>query len=144
MLLIALILICVSAVTDPGACCEEAEALRARVHELEQRLEKCESSRKASEFGTVTVERFFLQPNANMAVAVVSYTNDSSKTFESRVEIQCVGFDAAGAKFGANTRSFSARDRGPIRPGFEGTVEVPIWLNGANAKSARCKVSSAR
>ncbi|MDY6987948.1 MAG: hypothetical protein SWQ30_07805 [Thermodesulfobacteriota bacterium] len=70
--------------------------------------------------------------------ALVTYTNNSSKTFES-VTIKCVALDSAGNKLAVNSRSFLALEYGPIRPGFSDTIEIPVSLEGATMSSMRCR-----
>lgn len=92
--------------------------------------------------GSYKVDRVWTEKNADTGYALVSYTNDTASTFQ-QVTIQCVALDSADQKLGVNQRSFFGHERGPVGPGFTGTVEVPVRLHGAKMASASCSISSA-
>jgi len=92
--------------------------------------------------GTITVDRVWEE--FDYGNALVSYVNDSGRTFGSVVTIQCVALNASGGKVNQNTRSFFAREVGPIAPGYTGTVSIPVSLNGDHVASMQCDIQSAR
>ena len=94
--------------------------------------------------GTVKVDRVQKDKQIDTGRALVSYTNDSRTTFQSCVSIQCEAFDNQDTKIGTNTRSFNAREVGAIAPGFTGSLEIPVQLNGATLGSMRCWASASR
>lgn len=95
---------------------------------------------RPANLGSVVVDRVYSEHD--FGYAVVSYANDSSTTFES-ITVECVATGGQG-KIGVNQRSFMSRERGPIEPGFSGTIEVPVELHGAKLASMECKVSKFR
>ena len=64
--------------------------------------------------------------------ALVTFTNTSRTTFKSSVTIECVALDAKG------NNGFYAFERGPIGPGFTGTLRVSVKLNRVKLRSMTC------
>lgn len=91
--------------------------------------------------GTITVERVYEEYGFQRTV--VSYKNDTATTFRNQVAIECVALDKAGKKINVNDRVFFAHEQGPIAPGFEGTLNIPVSLNGAKSHSASCRITKA-
>ncbi|MBC8378445.1 MAG: hypothetical protein H8E62_04650 [Planctomycetes bacterium] len=92
-----------------------------------------------SSSGKLTIDRVWGDPGATYgAYALVTWKNTTSKTFQC-VTIQAIALDSNKQKVGMNKRSFFKH----IPPGFEGTLEIPIRLNGATFKSVSCKVIEA-
>ena len=87
--------------------------------------------------GSLVIDRVW--QSGDFGYALVTYTNKTNKTFASAVTIKCIAFDSSGNRLGVNQRSFFAHDRGPIPPGFQDTVEVPINLHGSQMSSIECK-----
>jgi len=71
--------------------------------------------------------------------ALVTYTNNTKATFNTGVTIKCIAIGKNGAKINTNRRSFYAHEYGPIKPGFSGTLKIPIRLYGLSLKSMKCK-----
>jgi len=86
--------------------------------------------------GDLTIDRTW--STAHYGYALVTYINNTARTFKYFVTIQCIAYNAAGNKVGMNERSFFPHEYGPIKPGFEGTLEIPIELHGAQAASIEC------
>ncbi len=78
----------------------------------------------------------------DFSYAMVTYTNKTKSTFNNAVTIKCIATDHAGNKINYNTRSFFAHEYGPIKPGFQGTLKVPIKLNGIHMQSINCNVNA--
>ena len=76
------------------------------------------------------------------AIARVRWTNRSEQSFGG-VEVRCYALGIDGALTGIGSRSFSARERGRIRPGFSGRIEVPVELADRRLKKMSCSISSA-
>lgn len=68
---------------------------------------------------------------------VVTYKNDTCKTYDS-VTIQCKTRENNCRITKISSRSFDKQKCGPIVPGFEGTIKIPIALNGQAARSVKC------
>jgi hypothetical protein len=88
--------------------------------------------------GTIKVERVWEERRIAYGYALVSYINDGGATFPSQVSVQCDALDKSGGKIGTNSRSLSAREVGPIGPGYKGTLEIPVELHGARLHSMSC------
>lgn len=84
----------------------------------------------------IVIDRIWIK--GDYAYALVTYTNTSKTTFNSSVEIKCIAFDSFGNKIAMNTGSFFCFNIGPIKPGFEDTLEVLIELHGAAMDSIKC------
>ena len=78
-----------------------------------------------------------------LAVARVRWTNRSEQSFREAVEVRCYAIGVDRALTGMGSRSFSARERGRIRPGFSGRIEVPVALADRRLKKMSCSISSA-
>jgi len=87
--------------------------------------------------GLVEVDRTWV--SGDYGYVLISYCNNTSKTFKHAVTIQCIALDASGNKIGMNQRSFFCHEYGPIEPGFKGAVEIPIQLHGSKMDSVQCK-----
>lgn len=88
---------------------------------------------------SVDIDRLWIK--GDYGYVLVTYTNDTQKTFQKYATITCVASDRSKKKIGVNKRSFFAHQHGPIAPGFSGTVEIPIELNGIKMHSANCSVN---
>jgi len=99
------------------------------------------TSTKAGARGALSVDRVYSRDD--YGYAIVSYRNTSDQTFRERVTVRCDALDGARQKLGTNTRSFFADDHGPIKPGFEGTLEIPVRLNGATLDRVECWTEAA-
>lgn len=97
----------------------------------------------AQDYGTLKIDRV-RGPEHDTGYALVTYRNTTPRTFRAAVTIRCNALDSAGRKVATNARSFFVHDVGPIAPGFEGTREIPVRLNGAPFASMQCLVESAR
>lgn len=60
------------------------------------------------------------------------------------VTIQAIALDSSGQKINENQRSFFAWERGPIGPGFKGTLKIPVEIGSAKFKSMECSVIVAK
>ena len=89
--------------------------------------------------GELTIDRVWTSSTGNYGYALVTYVNTSGKTFERAVTIQCVAYDTSGRKINMNKRSFFAREHGAMGPGFEGTIKVPVQIDGIPMKEMSCK-----
>lgn len=96
--------------------------------------------------GSFKIERFWEETvgQYTCSYTIVSYKNTTNKTFTAQVEIQATVYDAQKKVVDMNTRSFFAHEHGPIRPGFEGTVKIPVECARGQAKSVSVKISKAR
>lgn len=94
--------------------------------------------------GSLTLERTALDGTSGWAKGIVRYNNTTGRTFTFSVAVSCDALNSSGRVVGTNQRSFFAADRGSIGPGFSGTLEVPVDLQGASYKSMRCEITSAR
>jgi hypothetical protein len=92
--------------------------------------------------GTAKLERSWQE--SGYVYALVSYRNDTEQTFGSGVTIKAIIYDATGGMIDTNERSFFAYEHGPITPGFEGTVKIPIACPTGNAKSVKVLIETAR
>lgn len=101
---------------------------------------------EAPSYGKYTVERFWEDTTGDYTCAytIVSYKNTTSRTFTSAVTIRATIYDAEGQVIDTNDRSFFAHEYGPIRPGFEGTVKIPIECRRGQAKSVKVRIESAQ
>ena len=86
-----------------------------------------------------SIDRTWSDHDNEYGYVLVTYVNDTGKIFETAVTIKCVALDAAGNRLGVNTRSFFEHEYGPIVPGFEDTVEIPIKLHGKIMSGVKCK-----
>lgn len=86
--------------------------------------------------GSLKIDRVWA--DGDFGYALVSYTNDTKSTFKRAVTIKCTALDENSKKININTRSFFAHEYGPIKPGFEGTLKIPIDLHGIPMKSVSC------
>lgn len=84
----------------------------------------------------ITIDRIWV--DGDYAYALVTFKNTSTKTYKRSVTIKCIAYDASGNKLGINTRSFFCFNIGPIEPGFEDTLKVPIELHGAIMHYIKC------
>lgn len=87
--------------------------------------------------GSLEVDRVW--QSEDFGYALVTYTNDTGKTFKNAVTIKCVAYDQGGKRVGVNTRSFFCFETGPIIPGFQDTLQIPIALHGATFHHVKCK-----
>lgn len=86
--------------------------------------------------GSLNIDRVWV--DGDYGYALVSYVNDSTSTFDKAVTIKCIALDPKGNKININRRSFFAYEYGPIKPGFEGTLKIPVELHGVSMKSMSC------
>lgn len=75
--------------------------------------------------------------------ALISWSNSTDRTFQV-VTIQAVAYDPAGGKINANERSFFAHSLGPIQPGFQGTLKIPVELGQSEFAKMACSVVVAK
>lgn len=99
-----------------------------------------------AEVGTFKVERFWEETvgDYTCSYTIVSYRNTTQRTFTKNVTIQATLYDSQKNVVNTNTRSFFAFEVGPIGPGFEGTVKIPIDCAKGQASSVSVKIESAR
>lgn len=99
-----------------------------------------------TEYGSYRIDRFWEETvgNYTCSYTIVSYKNTTAKTFESQVTIRATIYDSQKNVIDTNTRSFFAHEYGPIKPGFEGTVKIPIECKKDEAKSVSVKIDNAR
>lgn len=86
--------------------------------------------------GACEIDRVWVEHG--YGIALVTYTNETSLTFERAVTIQCTALDHSGNKINISSNSFYASEHGPIRPGFTGTLKVYVKLNGAKMTDMKC------
>ncbi|MDP2791609.1 MAG: hypothetical protein Q8O15_07635 [Rectinemataceae bacterium] len=77
-----------------------------------------------TELGSYRIERVWVEYDTTYAL--VSYRNTTEQTFKSKVSIKVFLYDKEKNMLDTNSRSFFAFERGPITPGFEDTVKVPV------------------
>jgi hypothetical protein len=99
----------------------------------------------STERGSFKIERFWEETvgDYTCSYTIVSYRNTTSRTFESQVTIQAAVYDAQDKMVDTNERSFFAHEHGPIGPGFEGTVKIPVECSPNQAKSVSVKITKA-
>ncbi len=86
--------------------------------------------------GTLTIDRIW--SSGGTGHVLLTYANDSEKTFKKHVKIKCIAIDPDGNKINISTGTISTADVGPIEPGFEDTVKISVDLLGMKMKSMRC------
>lgn len=136
---------------------EEADALARDLAELRQPAAKsapsgtrtparAQSARPATApaRGSLTVDRVWEDAGADAGYALVSYHNNSGTTFRRVVTVRCDAFGPGDKKIGTNTRSFFVHEIGEIAPGFQGTKQIPVSLNGAAFSSMSCVIERAQ
>jgi hypothetical protein len=98
-----------------------------------------------TEFGSVKIERFWEETvgNYTCSYTIVTYKNTTQRTFTKNVTIRATVYDSQQKMVDTNTRSFFAHEYGPIKPGFEGTVKIPIDCAKGQAKSVSVKIDNA-
>jgi DNA-directed RNA polymerase subunit RPC12/RpoP len=118
----------------------ETDELLARV---DADLAAGKKARELQEKGEIKVERVWEDAKIDYGYALVSYENSSANSFAGGVTIQCDAMGKEEQKIGTNFRGFFSHEYGPIVPGFKGTLEIPVELNGADFESMRCWISKA-
>jgi hypothetical protein len=95
--------------------------------------------------GKLTIDRAWAEDigGYRCSYALVTWENTTQKTFVV-VTIQAIAFDSVGRKINGNQRSFFAHERGPIAPGFKGTVKIPVEIGGSQFAKMQCSVIIAR
>ena len=95
--------------------------------------------------GSFKIERFWEETvgQYTCTYTLISYKNTSQKTFNKNVTFRATIFDSKENMIDTNTRSFFAHEYGPIKPGFEGTLKIPIDCSPGRAKSASAKIDNA-
>jgi len=98
-----------------------------------------------TEFGSFKVERFWEETvgDYTCSYTIVTYRNTTQKTFDKNVTIRATVYDSQKKVVDTNTRSLFAHEYGPIKPGFEGTVKIPIECARGQAKSVSVKIDNA-
>ena len=86
--------------------------------------------------GLIEIERIWVK--GDTGYALITYTNDSEKTFTKQVVIKCTAIGQDGKKININSETISCDEVGPIKPGFEETIKISIELFGVKMKSIRC------
>ena len=71
---------------------------------------------------------------------IVSYVNTTGKTFDS-VTFRASVYNRDDRIVATNRRSFFAHAEGPIRPGFEGVVEIPVEVDHSQAHAVGVTIS---
>lgn len=96
--------------------------------------------------GTLTLDRAWDENigGYRCSYALVTWENTTTDTFNAGVTIQAVAYDSRGQKINENQRSFFVHERGPIVPGFKGTLKIPVELGEAQFARMECSVISAR
>jgi len=99
-----------------------------------------------TEFGSFKIERFWEETvgNYTCSYTIVTYRNTTKKTFYKNVTIRATVYDSQKKVVDTNTRSFFADEYGPIKPGFEGTVKIPVECAKGQARSVSVKIDNAR
>ena len=98
-----------------------------------------------TENGSFKIERFWEETvgDYTCTYTIVRYKNTTNKTFKNQVEIEATVYDAKDKVVNMNTRSFFAYEYGPIKPGFEGTVKIPLECKKGQGKSVSVRISKA-
>lgn len=96
-------------------------------------------------YGSIRIDRFWEETvgDYTCSYTIVSYKNTTERTFSSQVTIRATIYDSKENVIDTNTRSFFAHEHGPIKPGFEGTLKIPIECNKGQAKSVTVKIDKA-
>ena len=94
-----------------------------------------DNSWTSTPFGSYRVERMWEE--GSLTNVLVSYRNTTSTTFNHLVTLTALLYDADDHMLDMNDRSFFASDKGPIVPGFEGTVKISFTLVGAKRVEIR-------
>jgi hypothetical protein len=98
-----------------------------------------------TEFGSYRIDRFWEETvgDYTCSYTIVSYKNTTEKTFTRQVTIRATVYDTRENVIDTNTRSFFSYEYGPIKPGFEGTVKIPVECKKGQAKSVSVKIDNA-
>lgn len=98
-----------------------------------------------TEFGSFKIERFWEETlgNYTCSYTIVTYRNTTQKTFDKNVTIRATVYDSQKKVVDTNTRSFFVHEYGPIKPGFEGTLKIPVECAKGQAKSVSVKIDNA-
>lgn len=109
-----------------------------KMREASTQYEGWESSR----FGHYRVESASPEGTSSYQYVevIVSYANTTGKTFDS-VTFRASVYNRDDRIVATNRRSFFAHSDGPVRPGFEGVVEIPVEVSHASAHSVGVTVS---
>jgi len=81
--------------------------------------------------GTVKVDRVW--DDGSYTQSQITYENNTTTTF-SAVTIECIAHKKDGSKLNSEQRSFFKHERGPIYPGFRGSLKIGIGHEGYRAR----------
>lgn len=109
-----------------------------KMREASAEYEDWESSR----FGRYRMESVSTEGTRNYQYVevIVSYANTTGKTFDS-VTFRASVYNRDDRIVATNRRSFFAHSDGPIRPGFEGILEIPVEVDHSQAHAVGVTIS---
>jgi hypothetical protein len=96
--------------------------------------------------GSFKIDRFWEETvgDYTCTYTIVTYRNTTDRTFTSAVTIQATIYDNNDKTIDMNERSFFFYEIGPIKPGFEDSVKIPIECARGQSKSVSVRIKSAR
>jgi hypothetical protein len=74
----------------------------------------------------------------DIAQALVTYKNETNRTYGDGITIKCIALGPNGEKLALGQSMFYSHVYGEIKPGFEDSLEVSIIMNGAKMHSIQC------
>ena len=87
---------------------------------------------------SITIHRVWAE--YDIGTALVTYYNNSNWIYK-RVAIHCTALDKNKKPISTNYRTFAEwKGDGPMLPGFQGIIEVPVSLHGIEMASMSCWV----
>ena len=98
----------------PGQIATKKEQKIAKEKALDEKLKQSE----------VTIENTWHEYSSTYVV--VSYINKTNKTFNNAVTIKCAILDSKNNIINTNSRTFFNHEYGPIKPGFQNSLKIPI------------------
>lgn len=95
--------------------------------------------------GSFKIERFWEETVGDFTCTytIISYKNTTQRTFDKNVTFRASIYDAGKNMIDTNTRSFFAHEYGPIKPGFEGTIKIPIECRPGQSKTVSVRIDNA-
>lgn len=99
-----------------------------------------------TEYGSIKIERVWKEKLAEYinTYVLITYRNTTNRTFNHSLTIRANIYDASGNFINTNSRSFNVFEHGPITPGFEGILQIPIKDTTGKAQSVKVYIESAQ
>ncbi len=112
---------------------------------VEDQPNKNDEGWTSTKLGSLKIDRFWEESfsNYNVVYVLVTYRNTTERTFSRAVTIRATILDGSRSKIDTNSRSFFSFEHGPIGPGFEGDVKIPIECAKGVAKYVSVAIETA-